>query len=45
MGNTGCCATRDINDKTLDIESRNDQFFYFNYPSLIKEIDKRLDDC
>lgn len=41
MGST-CCSVRDRNDKEIGIETRNDKFFMFNYPQLLKEIDKRL---
>lgn len=44
MGANNCCSSRDRNDKILDIEIRNDKFFYFNYPQLLKEIDKRMED-
>jgi hypothetical protein len=40
-----CCAQRDRNDNVVDIETRNDKFFIFNYPLLLKEIDKRLEDA
>jgi hypothetical protein len=42
MGN--CCVTRDRNDNISGIESRNDKFFYFNYPKLISDLDQRLQD-
>ena len=41
MGQT-CCSTRDRNAKEIGIETRNDKFFMFNYPYLLKEIDKRM---
>ena len=44
MGSS-CCSARDRNDKELGIETRNDKFFLFNYPQLLKEIDKRLADA
>jgi len=47
MGNscTQCCHARDRNDKTLGIENRNFKFFFFNYPLLIKDIERRLEDA
>ena len=39
---SSCCTARDRNDKVYGIETRNNKFFYFNYPLLIKDIDKRL---
>ncbi|CDW78369.1 UNKNOWN [Stylonychia lemnae] len=46
MGNTctQCCHARDRNDKTLGIETRNHKFFFYNYPLLIKDIEKRLNE-
>ena len=39
---SNCCSIRDRNDKVVGIETRNNKFFYFNYPLLIKDIDTRL---
>ena len=41
ISSSSCCAQRDRNDKEVDIELRNDKFFMFNYPMVIKEIDKK----
>ena len=40
-----CCSTRDPNDSLLGIEMRNDKSFYFNYPKLLEDLDKKLKDC
>jgi hypothetical protein len=37
-----CCSTRDRNDIEKNLEIRNDRFFYYNHPELIKSIDDRL---
>jgi hypothetical protein len=42
---SNCCVARDRNDIVVGIETRNDKFFYFNYPALLKEIDKRLEEA
>ncbi len=42
---TNCCTTRDRNDKIEGIESRNDKFFFYNFPGLIKDIDSKLEEA
>ncbi len=37
-----CCSVRDPNDIASGLDQKNDRFFYFNYPKLLEEIDKRL---
>ena len=40
MGN--CCATRDANDKLNNIDQRNIDNFYFNYPKMISNLKTKL---
>ena len=44
VSTSSCCAQRDRNDKEIDIELRNDKFFLFNYPQVIRGIDSKLDE-
>lgn len=44
QSSSSCCAQRDRNDKIVDIEFRNEMFFLFNYPALLKEIEKRVEE-
>lgn len=37
-----CCSVRDPNDIAQGLEIRNDRCFYFNYPKMLEDLDKRL---